>query len=176
MSYANIAATSDPVEPAKIRFFYTTIALFNSLNLRTHYRAKMIKDGAGESQIDDAAISQDEKDIVKELLEEGAYDLGAEMFKIAQGVSNSIFFDDTLTAVLDAESSGFELLDNAAYNSNLLPAIDKKFLNCLRYFCLRGWYSIIGSAEDVKANDIMYQTNLSRLKNLTFQLRKPTMS
>ena len=174
MSYEKIVALAS--EPAKIRFTYTTSAIFNSLDLRTHYRARMIKDSAGESQIDDTAISQDENDIVKELLEEGVYDLGAEMFKIAQGVSNSIFFDSTLETVLDVESSGFELVDNEAYNSNLLPAIDKKFLNCLRYFCLRGWYSIVGSLEDVKANDMMYQTNLSRLKNLTFQLRKPTMT
>jgi hypothetical protein len=271
MSVSKIPAVY--ADSAKIRFFYATEDIFNSLDLRSHYRANAIKDSAGNPQLDEMAISQDEYDIVKELLKEAVYEVGAVMFKIAQGVSNSIFFDtiitnplipDTIVGTLttgyvlsdggtnysvgdiitvvqsggaangkfvvltidtggiiltveqteagsnyavandlpttvnrgsgsgatidiisvqdiaatdafDDNSSGFELVDKAAYNTNLLPAIDMKFLNCLRYFCLRGWWGIVGSANDVIENDKLYHENLMNLRKLTFQLRKAVM-
>lgn len=174
MSYAKVAAAGE--EPAKIRFYYGTDDLFNSLSLRTHYRAKMIKDGAGKSQLDDIALSQDEKDIFKELLKDGVNKLGAALFKIAQGVANSIFFDSDLSATLAAKSSGFEILDKEAYNSNLLPVIDSDIRNALRYYCLREWYGVVGSSEDVKTQDILFVGAQEDMINHTFQLRKPTMS
>jgi hypothetical protein len=266
MSYTKIPAVY--ADAAKIRFYYATEDIFNSLDLRSHYRANAIKDTAGNPQLDEMAISQDEYDIVKELLKEVVYDVGAIMFKIAQGVSNSVFFDTIITnplipntiatytlssggtnytvgdiitvvqsggaangkflvltvdaggiiltisqtevgsnysedtglattvnrgsgagatiditgiqdiaaaAAFTDNSSGFELVDKAAYNQNLLPAIDKKFENCLRYFCLRGWWGIVGSANDVVENDKLFHENLMSLRKLTFQLRKAVM-
>lgn len=262
MSYVKIEGVG--LEPAKIRFSYLTETLFNRLDLRTHYRAKMVKDGAGESQLDDVAISQDERDIVLEMLEQAVYEIGAYMFKIAQGVSNSIFFDskvtraDAVTVInttpvaggtgyeadqiltlddgasgekcyvkvesvaaetgavtavtllyggfgyvtgtatttvntgsgsgctvsvttvadidtFDDEYSGFELVDNAAYNANLLPIIDKKIEICLIYYCLREWYGTVALPADIQSNGLLYELHLKKLNNATFQLRKPTM-
>jgi hypothetical protein len=163
-------------EPSKIRFAYTTESIINSLELRTHYRAKMIKDSNGESQLDDFAIGTDEKDMVREMLEEGVYEIGTAFFKMAQGVDNSIFFDDTLGDELSEKSSGFEIVNREAYNTNLLPAIDKKIRSCIRYFCLKKWWSAVASPDDVTTNTNEYNMLLKDLKNLTFQLRKPTMT
>lgn len=178
MSYELIAevTTVGSEEPAKIRFKYSTESIINSLELRTHYRAKMIKDGNGESQLDDFAISTDERDIVKEMLEEGIYEIGTAFFKMAQGVDNSIFFDDNLSEELDELSNGFEILNHEAYNANLLPAIDKKILSCIRYFCLKEWWTAVASPNDVSTNTEKYNQLLRDLKNLTFQFRKRTMS
>lgn len=272
MSYTKIVAVG--TEPAKLRFHYLTSELFNSLSLRTTYRSKMVRDGEGKSQLDDIAISQDEKDITNELLETGINKLGAKMFKIAQGVTNSIFSNTRIAvaAVVDRiatittppiaggtgyivgqiltligdgasggtctieavdastgevttvalasggsgysvdpagipttvntgsgtgctvavasiesvaesnvfsagnESSGFELVDNAAYNTNLLPSIDKEIKNCLREFCLKEWYNIVGIIDDYKIHSLAYTDSLKEIENLTFQLRKPLMS
>ena len=90
MSYERIDATDDTV--AKIRFYYTTDKIINSVRLRSAYRAKSVKNDAGESQLDDVAISQDEKDMVLEMLEQAVYDIFGEMFKITDGVDDPIFF------------------------------------------------------------------------------------
>lgn len=178
MSYKEIAEVTATGEeqPAKIRFSYPTEAIINSLQLRTHYRAKMIKDNNGESQLDDFAIGSDEKDMVKEMLEEGIYEIGTALFKMADGVDNSIFFDSDLEAELDAKSSGFEIVNRQAYNTNLLPAIDKKILSCIRYFCLKKWWAAVASPDDVTTNTNEYNSLLRDLKNLSFQLRKPAMT
>jgi hypothetical protein len=272
MSYEIIPAVY--ADSAKIRFFYGTEYIFNSLSLRTHFRADKMKDAQGNDQVDEVAISQQEMPIVLELLEEAVYDLGAYMFKLVRGVSNSVFFntiiqnplipntivgtltsgyvvsdgglnyevgdiitvvqsggaangkfvvltvdaggiiltveqteagsnysvaDDLATTVnrgsgagatidivsvqdiaaapaFDVNSSGFELVDNSAYDTNMLLTIDKKILNCIRQYILRSWFVIINSAGDVTVNNDLYQKNLKELKKFTFELRLPTMA
>ena len=178
MSYEIIpeVTTDGSEQPSKIRFAYTTASIINSLELRTHYRAKMIKDGNGASQLDDFAIGSDERDMVKEMLEEGIYEIGTAFFKMADGIDNSIFFDSDLDGELSEDSNGFEIINRSAYNTNLLPVIDKKILSCIRYFCLKNWWAAVASPDDVTTNTNLYNSLLTDLKNLTFQLRKPTMT
>ena len=176
MSYTKFeAATAPATEPAKIRFDYTTDEIFNSVSLRSTYRANMTKLADGESQLDDIAISQDELDIVKEFLAESVYDIAAELFKITEGISLSVYVDTVLTDATLA-SNGFEIKDNAAFNANLLPSLDKKIENTIRYSILREWYASTGLLNDMKINQDMARANLIKVKNLTFQLRKPLMS
>lgn len=177
MSYEKVAAvtTVGSEEPAKIRFFYPVESIFNKLDLKTHYRAKVIKDQTGAAQLDDYAISQDERDWVLEYLNYATFQIGTNMFKMARGVANSIFFNSNLDGDLTEESVGFELVDNAAYNSNLLKVIDGKILLCFLHYCLREWYGTVALVDDIKANDILYEKHITDLNNLTFQLRKPTM-
>lgn len=174
MSYEVIAEVGE--EPAKIRFYYTTTEIKNSLMLRTSYRAKNIKDAKGETQLNEVGLSTNENNIILEMLEEASYEIGTFMFKLADGVANSIFFNNTLTDALAAASSGFELLDNSEYNENLLPVIDKKIKNNLMYFCLRNWYGVLGLTNDIEANNALYEIGMQKLNDLTFQLRLPTMT
>ena len=260
MSKTVIAAAGGDI--AKIRFHYGTDDLFNSLSLRTSYRAKMIKDSGGNSQLDDIAISQDELDITKELLKSGTAKIGLKMFKIAQGVTDSIFYNDVLTNedavatvtgtpiaggtgyvegdvltlvdilgtaigatvtvigetggvidtvslttkgsgyvvetanttggtgtgatiaiatiadnnLLSVASYGFHIVDNSAYNTNVLPALDEEIKNCLREYCLKEWYSIVGASDDLAIHLNLFNISMMEMSNLTFQLRKPTMA
>lgn len=177
MAFKKIAAAG--AEPAMVQFAYATDDLFNSVAIRSTYRAKMVKDGAGESQLDDVAISQDEKDIVREILEQAIYDVFGELFKITESVDSPIFFDaDTvLGATGDAvKASGGLIKDNQAFNANVLPNIDKKIENCLRYYVLAEWYVSASMASDAELNWGKYKDYLRQVKNLTFQLRKPLMT
>ncbi len=177
MSYERIDATDDTV--AKIRFYYTTDKIINSVRLRSAYRAKSVKNDAGESQLDDVAISQDEKDMVLEMLEQAVYDIFGEMFKITDGVDDPIFFNTEVTlkdGTTKVTASGGLIADNDAFNENVLPNIDKKILNCIRYFILKEWYVALSMGDDATLNFNMYKDYLRQVKNLTFQLRKPLMS
>lgn len=234
--YTKFAAGAEAAgEVAKIRFWYPTDKIFNSVSLRTHYRANMVKNQVGESQLDDVAISQDELDIVKELISEAVYELTAELFKLTPGINRSTFVDKFKTngsgAVTDAAAaptttatpvgklfkvittawggfavddivstvvayaaaspgpavtaefekvdytcSGFEITDNAAFNVNLLPSIDKKIEACIRSFVMREWYGSTGMDKDYQINATLYLQSWVKVKNLTLQLRKPLMS
>lgn len=233
MSFEKLSAAAENVgEVAKIRFYYPTDKIFNSVSLRTTYRANMVKTQEGESQLDDVAISQDEKDIILEFLADAMYEISSEIFKITEGVDMSVFVDsvkvkalsngnspvatanhtdaavvpaspvkDTVYHVtaawgdyaiddyllctnatgpvfekLNVVSSGCEIRDNASFNANLLPSIDKKMEACIRYYIMKEWYGSTGLQADMQLNQSMYKQNLIKMKNLTFQLRKPLMS
>ena len=176
MSYERIAAVD--TKPAMVRFYYETEKIFNSVSIRSTYRAKMVKDNQGESQLDDVAISQDEKDIIKEILEQAIYDIFGELFKITESVDDPVFFDSEVTLV-DASkvtASGGLIKDNDAFNKNVLPNIDKKIENCIRYYILSEWYVSASMGDDATLNFNRYRDYLRQVKNLTFQLRKPLMN
>ncbi len=158
-------------ENGEIKFSYEIEKMFNSISLRTSYKAKSVKDDTGESQLDDIALSQDEKDIMKEFLADGVYEIFTKLFKITEGVSESIFFDTGIP-----KSYGGSIKDNEAFNVNLLPAIDKKIERALRYFVLSDWYSSVSLKNDAEENYAKYRRTAIEMNNLTFQLRKPLMS
>ena len=85
---------------------------------------------------------------------------------------------DLLNAVVIAPvvCSGFSIRDNAAFNSNVLPSIDKKMENCIRYFILSEWYTTVGMDKDMQLCALKYQQNFIKVKNLTNELRKPLMT
>jgi hypothetical protein len=176
MAFEKIVAAGD--DPAMIRFYYETDDLFNSVSIRSSYRAKMVKDAEGTSQLDDVAISQDERDIVEEILEQAIYDVFGELFKITESVTDPVFFDETVTLVDASQvtASGGLIKDNAAFNANVLPNIDKKIENCLRYYVLSEWYVSASMGADAELNFGRYKDYLRQVKNLTFQLRKPLMT
>jgi hypothetical protein len=168
MSNSKVSGT-----PNTIRFYYDMLALFNSVSLRTTYRSNTVKNQEGESQHDDLAISQDEKDIVKEFLYEAAYEIFSNLFKIAEGVATSISVGSSCTTGQLVQ--GY-IVDYDAYNDNVLPAIDSSIENCLRYFVLTKWFKIVGLKDEAAESYVDYRSNLSKMKNQTFQLRKPSMS
>lgn len=227
MSFDKLNATANPVVPASIRFLYPTDKIFNSVSLRTSYRANMIKDQGGESQLDDIAISAQEKDIVLEFMADAIFEISTSMFKLTDGIDQSVFVDTLKTlvyngAIIDdanytdaaaepvapeegnkfvvtvawgewsigdkliymngeyqkvtVKASGFSIKNNAAFNSNVLPSLDKKLESCIKYFIMREWYGSVGLEKDMALAQQSYLQNFIKAKNLTFQLRKPLMT
>lgn len=176
------AVTETTPSPATITFWYEIDKLFNSVSIRTAYRAKMVKNQEGESQLDDIQLSVDEKAVFKEYLEQGVFDVFAELLKITQGVTTPIFFDTDFTPAdagegVDAvKACGGTILDNASFNENIIANIDKKIENALRYFVLYQWYISCSMMADAEINLKQYKDYLMKLKNLSFDLRKPLMT
>jgi hypothetical protein len=139
----------------------------------------MVKDTEGASQLDDVAISQDERDIVLEMLEQAIYDVFGEMFKITEDVTDPIFFNEEITLQDEGgtvTASGGLIKDNEAFNANVLPNIDKKIENYLRYYIMAEWYVAASLGPDAQLNFARYRDYLRQVKNLTFRLRKPLMT
>ena len=233
MSFNRLPATTDPAVPGTIKFFWGTTELFDSVQLRTSYRAKMIKDQAGEPQLDDFAMSPHERRVFVEYLRDVIYELATAMFKLTQGISASVFIDDDtklifsiygksidatdcagaaiapqgteqdypiykvveewggfevgdyvslnkesglFEVVLPIKASGFSIVDNNSFNENVLELIQTKMENCIKYYIMREWYGSLALEKDMAANDAMYKSRLTEMKNLTHELRKPLMT
>src|SRR5665647_539178 len=98
MSVEKLAAGVESLtSPAMVVFYYETEKIFNSVSLRSNYRAKMVKDVNGVAQLDEVAISQDERDMVLEILEQSIYDVFGRLFKMTGSVTNPIFFNTVYT-------------------------------------------------------------------------------
>ena len=180
MSVEQIVAVEggSPV-PATINFYYEIEKLFNSVSIRTAYRAKMTKDQQGESQLDDIQLTSQERSIFLEFLEMVTFDTFGELFKITESVKEPIFFNINYTPLSPAVAvlcCGAKILDNENYSLNILQNLDKKIENCLRYGTLREWAISTSQLEDAKINEAQYKEYIRKVKNLSFELRKPLMT
>ena len=181
MSFERIAAVvGPPASPATIKFYYSSDKIFNSLSLRTSMRANVIKDTKGETQLDDFAISQSEKGVVKEMSEQAVFDIFSKMFKITEGVASPIFVETSVlpsgVGAIAVIASGGSIKDNASFDANVLLNVDKKIENCIRYYIMSEWYLMTAMFDDAKLNRERYQGYVIELKSLLLQLRKPLMS
>lgn len=173
MSIEKTAASGS--NPATVRFYYDTDKIFNSLSIRTTYKAKNIAEGVKEDEI---SISEMELEIVKEHLEQSVFEIFGEIFNLTDGVDNQIFFDTSFTPSggIAIKASGGLIKDNSVFDQNTLLNIDKKIENCIRYYILSEWYVICGLADDVKLNYEKYIQTLGQLKSLVLKLRKPILN
>lgn len=73
-------------------------------------------------------------------------------------------------------ASGGLIKDNEAFKTSVLPNIDKKIENYIRYYIMAEWYVAASLGDDAQLNFAKYKDYLRQLKNLTFQLRKPIMT
>ena len=169
--------------PHEILFYQQTDDYFNSIKLRTEYRARNLKNQAGESQTDDLALSEDENDAFLILLKSAVYDVAKVALKMTRGVTNGIYYDKTITytpvvslSIEVTNANGFNIVDNKAYNTNSLNYVDVKAIECINYHIMRGWYRMVGLDEEIKKFEGMYNIAKAELINGLFDLRKPLLS
>jgi hypothetical protein len=166
--------------PNEILFYQQTEDYFNSIKLRSEYRARNIKDKEGASQNDDFALSEDEEDAFLILLKSAVYDVAKVALKMTKGVTDGIYYDKTISyeaaPIEILHANGFTIVDNAAYNDNTLGYVDTKAIECVNYNIMRGWYRLIGLDEEVVKFDGMYNIAKAELINGLFDLRKPLLT
>ena len=162
MSYQVTAGTS-------ITFSYNADDIFNSVSLRSHYRARGLKDGNGKAMLDDYALSPDERNAFNEVFKEAVYKTFRAFFKITKGIANSIVFNATGV-------NSCQIVDNEASNATILPVIDSNLEKALKYYCLAEWFKMVGVPEEASRFSAEYETELTELSNNTFQLRKVNLS
>lgn len=165
--------------PKTIVFYYLTDNVFNSVSLRSTMRARSVLDKEGEAQLDQVAISPDEKAFVLEALKEVIGNVFGSMFKITDTITENPFHvneDYTPSGKPAGKYSWGVIVDNQAFNAALLQNIDNKIENCIRFFILTEWYIVCGLGDDAKLNLGKYMEYLKEAKNLTYELRRPLMT
>ena len=118
------------------------------------------------------------KSIFLDILEQIVFDTFGELFKITESVKEPIFFNVSYTphSASAIVCCGAKILNNSNYSLNILQNLDKKIENCLRFGTLREWAISTSQMEDAKINEAQYKEYLRKVKNLSFELRKPLMS
>jgi hypothetical protein len=166
--------------PNFIYFLYSKQSLFDNVSLRTMYRAKNLKDQQGESQIDDYAMSSDEMDAFNLFIETAVYDAFSIVAKMTTGTTSPIVLNEDIIPTTGGEITdayGFKILDEAAYNPNILYSVDDGVQQYIISHIMSAWYDLVGhDAEfakwEAKKNAIRTDLITKRL----FQLRKPLLS
>ena len=184
--YAKVAAAG--TEPKKIVFFYNRDTLFNDVSLMTNYMAKNLSTKDGNALTDDFAISDDERDLVNVSVRSALPDIYEAMTKITNSVIPA--FDDSVTetaGVKGKDISGnnvnitsgdyveFQLLDNDAYNANVISIVDASLYNCIKYGTLKEIYSTIVNPDFFKISAERFVAELFKLKQRLFQLKKKSV-
>ena len=168
--FQKIAATSSA--PAKIQFYYNRNTVFNEVSLMSNYMAKNLATKDGNSLTDEYAISDDEHDLVDICIRAALPDIYEAMTKITNLVADA--FDDDVT-VSGNSCVSFTILDNAAYNDNVLSIVDASLNNCVKFGTLKEIYSTLPQPEFFNSCSNRFVGELFKLKQRLFQLKKKSV-
>ena len=192
--YAKIAAAGD--DPAKIVFFYNREILFNDVSLMSNYMVKNLATKDGNSLTDEYAISGDEQDIVDVSIRSALPDLYEALTKITTAVIPA--FDDCVTINAGGEGTPpkktigkditnadvkvpygdyveLYILDNNAYNANVITMVDASLYNALKYGVLKEVYSSLVNTDLYNLCNARFIQELLKLKQRLFQLKKKSV-
>ena len=167
MSYSKIIGN-----PNTIRFRYLSDDLFSIVMLKTMYRARTIKNDKGESLIDDYAMSQAERDAFDTFLITSANLVFKTVLKMTKGVTSAISIDTAETT----GNTDLIILDNAAFNENILDYVDTLIKDTIVFKVMSEWYKTCGLDEEFAKIEANYNQNKKELINGLFELRKPLIS
>jgi len=168
--FQKIAATSSA--PAKIQFYYNRDTVFDEVSLMSNYMAKNLATKDGNSLTDEYAISEDERDLVNISIRAALPDIYEAMTKITTLVADA--FDDDVT-VSGNSCVSFTILDNAAYNDNVLSIVDASLNNCVKFGTLKEIYSALPQPEFFNSCSNRFVGELFKLKQRLFQLKKKSV-
>ena len=155
----------------EITFSYENDSLFNDVSLLSAYMAKNIVSEAG-SMLDEFCITEDEREIYNECLKQSLPNVYEAVMRIAS-CSDGAFSDGTGENETTVKMS---LIDNSAYNHNVLTLIDSTLHNCIKYGVLVEFYSICINDGLYRIAKEKFDTNLFQLKQRLFQLKKKSVS
>lgn len=189
--YAKVTPGVGSTDPKKIVFFYDRAALFNDVSLMSNFMAKNLATKDGNSLTDDFSISDDEKDLFGVCVQQTLPDIYEAMTKITSGVIPA--FDDDVEETQDTRVIGkdiedhnvtipageyveFYILDNDAYNANVITMVDSSLYNSLKQGVLKEFYSIVIQPDFFKVCTERFLAELFKLKQRLFQLKKKSIS
>jgi len=166
-----MSVTVDP--GVSIKFSELTPNLFNEVMQLSLYQVRNIKDEKGIDQVDEYAITEGELDFFETQLRYVVPEVFYHLTKWAKGIADSVFIDyDTSTTA----ECGFSIVDNQAYDANILSVIDPKIRECYTLWILHKWFFHSGLHDLSKEYLAMYNDNIRTLKKKAFDLIKPLMA
>lgn len=174
-------------EEKRILFYYPADDMFNEISLMSAFMTKNLS--ADSSTVDDFSISDDERNLFDVCVRQTLPNIYETMLKITTPVEGA--FDDAYVVTSTTASGGATttndeygadredgtyiqicLLDNEAYNSNVLSLVDASLLNCVKHGILREFYSTCLNTDLYNISNNKFIEELTLLKKRLFQLKK----
>lgn len=166
--------------PNNIIFYYAKQDMFDYISLITAYRAKTIKDSNGNPLMDEYVLSPDETDVFLLFMKTATREAYNIVVKMTKGIASQPVFTDenvTIATAITTNLYGFKIVDNAAYNDNILYVVDELIKKYIQYNVLSSWYLLTGVDEELKkweAKKLLARQDL--ITKGLFQLRKPLIT
>lgn len=154
-------------ESGKIKFYIKSNELFNDVSLLSSYMTKNVVTKEG-SALDEFVISEDEKGVYEVCVEQTIPHIYEAMLKLTNGVDNA--FDKTVGEI------SFSVIDNSAYNDNVLSLVDATIRDCMKYGVLAEFYSINTQVDLFTLARNKHAENMRLLQQRLFQLKKKSIS
>jgi len=163
-----------------LTFYYPKTQLFNNVKLYTTYRAKMIRDKDGTSQIDNYAMTDDEVDAFEIFAKEAIINLFQLVLKMANGIDDAVTIKGTYTdssSVAHLEVYAVTINDEEAFNENNLYTAEDGIKQFLHASIMSAWYSLVG-LTDLQGEWLLKIADIRRdiITNRFFGLRKVKLS
>lgn len=154
-------------ESGEIKFYIKSNDMFNDVSHLSSYMAKNVvtKDG---SALDEFIVSEDERDVFDVCVEQTIPHIYEAMLKITNGVDNA--FNKTVGEI------SFLVVDNSAYNDNVLALVDATIRDCMKYGVLAEFYSINTNVDLYTLAKKKHAENMRLLQQRLFQLKKKAIS
>lgn len=138
--------------PNSIRFYYKQDSIFSRVAYETAMRAKSIKDQSGEAQLDDFALTEDERNLFKIFFDRALLDVLKVFLKHTKGIPKADVIDEngmesTTPSTTSDDYGEFEIRDNDAYKSSTLEWIDRQVKEMLTLHVKSSWYESVGLEE-----------------------------
>lgn len=162
--FSKITASTDPISPAKVVFKQTISTLFDSVSFQSTYMTKNMVNKEGQSIGEEYAMSEDERDAFTLSLDVVASDIFEIFLKQTSGVNDAYSISSSEISI--------SILDNNAYNSNVLTLVDMAIKECIVSGCLKEWFITCSHADLIKLSNEKYFIAKELLKRRLFQLKK----
>lgn len=156
------------VEGTSITFTYTYQELFDIVQLTTNEIAVTILDGENMPMVDEYGISEDEQYTVAQKMKDAANEIFERFMKITNGIADSVS--------LSATEVSCAIVDNQAYNQNVLEAIDRLIKSGLVNFIISDWFIDKQVKDHAEIYGLKYKKNVRDIVKRSVQLRKPTIT
>lgn len=151
----------------KIAFSYNSDELFNDVSLVSAYMTKNISTDSGTA-LDEFAISEDERDAFEVCVKQALPSIYETLMKMSSGIEDAFKYENKIIE--------FNIVDNSAYNGNVLKLVESTLLECMKYGVLTEFYSICVNGDLFRIAQDKFTTSLFQLKQRLFQLKKKVVS
>ena len=161
----------------EITFYYNSDSLFNDVSILSAYMTKNIASESA-SVIDELVITDDEKEVYEVCVKQSLPNIWETLMKMSSGVSDAFSF----VVIPSNEETGlkrpagsyveFTILDNKAYNNNVLELVNATLYDCIKYGVLTEFYSINTHAGLQGLSQSKFANSMLLLNQRLFQLKK----
>lgn len=171
-----------------IYFIYEREGIFDDIRQLSTFMAKNAANKEGQPMLEQYAITEDEAPMFGLCLRDCLPDVWELMVKLTHGVEDAYQDAKTFTAEevaelatkgitvsADKEYVTFRIVNNGAYNPNILKVVDASIRSTIEQGVMEKWYTRIAQADLLKMASLGFTSESSSLSRRLMQLLRKSV-